>query len=112
MTSPAITPSSRACWSGVPERANVAATTFTGINGPGVTARPISSATMVKSTMGRPEMLPPPSDSGTISEVQPSSAADRQKLCGQPSARSCHSRTVPTGHSASMKRREVSRNSS
>ena len=73
--SPASSPgSTSAFWSGEPTRPSAPATTLTGTRGPGATTRPISSATSTRSSRPCSENEPPPSASGTSSEVQPSCA--------------------------------------
>ena len=73
--SPATMPGSTSARSSAePPRATASATTFVGTSGPGETRRPISSATIARSTTPSPERLPPPSSSGTRNDAQPSSA--------------------------------------
>ena len=72
---------------------------WSGSRGPGETQLPISSATRVRSTRPWPDTLPPPSSSGTSSEVHPSSAPCRHHAAGKPAGSfSAHSRTVGSGH--------------
>ena len=95
-----------------PLRETVAATTFTGMIGPGDTRRPISSATIIKSAMPLPLIDPPPSASEINNVVQPSSAPERQYFASKPRSSRCCWRTVVSGHSLSKNLRVVSRKSS
>ena len=77
--------SSAACWSGVPDRASVSATTLTGRSGPGDTSRPISSATSTRSS--RPVAADAAAAElarGPASSVHPSSAPRRQYSRSKP----------------------------
>ena len=75
ITSPAMIPGSTSARSSAePPAATAAATMLMGPSGPGDTRRPISSATITRSSRPSPLRLPPPSDSGTRSDVHPSSA--------------------------------------
>ena len=62
------------CWSAEPDRTSASATTETGSSGPGAIWRPISSATMTRSSTGCSVPMPPNS-SGTRTAASPSSAA-------------------------------------
>ena len=100
--------SSSAVRPGAPWRAIAHSATFIGTNGPGWTCRPSCSAIKAASAIGAPLTLPPPSDSGTSIENQPSSAALASHSGSKPSARSCHSLVAVSGSSDSMKRTVVS----
>ena len=94
-----------------PWRATAHRATFIGTNGPGCTCRPSCSAINAASASGPLLTLPPPSDSGTSIENQPSCAALASHAGSKPSDRSCHSLVAASGSSDSMKRTVVSRKS-
>ncbi len=79
MRSPPSKPGSTSAFcSDEPVRPRAPATTLTGTSGPGATTRPISSATSTRSSTPCSENEPPPSASGTSSDVQPSCAPRTQ----------------------------------
>ena len=111
--SPERRPGSTAAFcSGEPEPARAEATTFTGTSGPGVTMRPISSATSTRSSSPCSLRLPPPSASGTSIEVQPSSAPRRHHRRSKPAGSCSSARTAGSGHSAARNLRVVPRKNS
>ena len=113
MVSPATRAGSTSdcCWS-LPERTSAVATTLHGRSGPGATCAPNAWATRARSDGPFPLTLPPPSSSGTSSEVQPSSAPWRQKSGSKPASSARNSRTLGSGHSLPRNFRVVSRKNS